>query len=540
MSEGKDRDWLPTQAVKFWTKRYAKKRYQRKAGRLIKIGSDSTAENLSELGDLAQASTLCVSLEDLTHISAPISRIQSLEDLGAKRDSERRGSIEVLTYRQQGACSDPIANLVREVPKMDQEAQAQALEQMLARVGLGERDNHKLLPPLPYFNGSVEKTSDHSSQKPWIVYNCETFLSAIEDAVDNEKWTEAGKIKTLQDRLLGSARIYWSVKGPDVNTLARAREYLLRRYPNKETHTYLDNQITNFKRNRGETIPEMATRVQVVYTKLVKAVPESQALQQKNMKELFLKNLPEVVRDQMKEADTFDEVVTKSITYLERHKELKLRDQDVLLETTFKTDVKINNMNASGEGFNGNKKKNKGKIRENSNKQVRFGGNTANINNVNSDNNSFPNQRGFRGNTRRGFRDRGGMNYRGNFNSYNSFGNSSDGNTRGRGMGFRGYLRGNRYQRFRSYPRTSGFGNRGFQRGNSSGSRPQNSSNSNNAAIGKQCFSCNRFGHFSRDCTRRNRTSTNRSTTGSQNQTGNRCFVCGSEQHFARSCPQKN
>ena len=214
---------------------------------------------------------------------------------------------------------------------MVQEAQAQALESMLVRVGLGERDNHKLLPPLPYFNGSVEKASDNSSQKPWIVYNCEVFLSSIEDAVNNDQWTEAGKIKILQDRLLGSARTYWSVRGPDVNTLALAREFMLRRYPNKETHTFLDNQITNFIRKRGETVPEMATRVQVLYEKLSKAVPESKALQPKNMKELFLKNLPEMVRDQMKDTDTFDEVVTKSMIFLERHKEFKLRDQDVSL-----------------------------------------------------------------------------------------------------------------------------------------------------------------------------------------------------------------
>ena len=556
MSDGKrDQDWAPSRAVKNWAKRYAQKQYQRKEGkRLIKLDSKSKGEQ-GEIEKLEGATGSSVEADDLSISDKLISRTHSLEAISASPYLEETRSLREFRIRH---LSDDSRNILETevalVPFSFTELSSKSsstteettqfnmspeeLEAMLQRVGLGERDNHKLLPPLPYFNGSAAKTLDVSARGPWIVYNCEEFLAVIEASVNNDRWTEAGKLKTLQDKLLGSARDYWSIKGPDINTLAKAREYLLKRYPNKDTHTSLDHQITNFKRNRGETIPELATRVQVVYEKLGKAVPESKAIQQRNMKELFLKNLPEVVRDQVKDGDTYDEVVEKSITYLERHKELKLRDQDVLLETTFKAEAKVNNMNTSNKGTEEGDKRSKGNKKGNTNKSQRSNsGNEANINNINTNQNNHPNQRGARGNNRRSFRGRGRVSFRGNYNNYN---NDSYNNSRGRGNYYRGSNRGFRNQRFRGYYRGNG-GNRGYTRGNFSNNRNQNFNSYDNAR-GPQCYNCNGFGHFARDCRKGQNGNNNRNNGESQtqNQSANACYICGSDQHFARNCPQKN
>ena len=554
MSDGKrDQDWAPSKAVKKWAKRYAQKQYQRKEGkRLIKIGSKDTGEQ-REIEPLEGATGS--NLDDLSNSEEIISRSHSLEVISASSHLEE--SLSLRDFRIRHLSDDSGNKLETEtalVPfsltgsssksNITTKATTQFnmnpedLEAMLQRVGLGERDNQKLLPPLPYFNGSAAKTPDVSARGPWIVYNCEEFLTVIEATVNTGKWTEAGKLKTLQDKLLGSARDYWSIKGPDVNTLAKAREYLLKRYPNKDTHTSLDQQITNFKRSRGETIPEMATRIQVVYEKLGKAVAESKPIQQRNMKELFLKNLPEVVRDQVKDTDTYDEVVEKTITYLERHKELKLRDQDVLLETTFKAEAKVNNMNTSTKGTEDGDKRGKGNKKGNANKnQKSNSGNEASINNVNTNQNNYPNQRGTRGNNRKNFRGRGRGSFRGNYNNYN---NDSYNNSRGRGNHYRGFNRGSRNQKFRGYYRGNG-GNRGYNRGNFSNNRSQNFNSYANPR-NLQCYNCGGFGHLSYDC-RKGQNGNNNRNNGepqTQNQSANACFTCGSDQHYARNCPQKN
>ena len=79
----------------------------------------------------------------------------------------------------------------------------------------------------------------------------------------------------------------------------------------------------------------MATRNQILHEELVKVAPDTKSTQQLSMKEVFLKNLPEVVRDQVLLNDTYDQVIAKVIAYLERHKDLKLRSQDIQLESTF-------------------------------------------------------------------------------------------------------------------------------------------------------------------------------------------------------------
>ena len=58
MSDERDHEWIPTKDVRIWTEIHAKKQYQRKAGRLMKIGSDNQTETSSDLENLAQASQL--------------------------------------------------------------------------------------------------------------------------------------------------------------------------------------------------------------------------------------------------------------------------------------------------------------------------------------------------------------------------------------------------------------------------------------------------------------------------------------------------
>ena len=555
MSDGKrDQDWAPSKAVKQWAKKYAQRQYQRKEGRrLIKIDRKNSEEH-GEVEELEGAVGLTVETDDLSIAAELISRTHSLEEISTTAPLEETRSLREFRIRHfsddgKNTESDTaIVPFILAGPSHKNSTTTEAstqfimnqeqLEGLLRRVGLGEKDNHKLLPPLPYFNGAAAKTPDVSARGPWVVFNCEEFLAIIEASVQNDKWTEAGKLKTLQDRLLGSARDYWAVRGADVNTLEKAREYLLKRYPNKDTHSSLDQQITTFKRNRGETIPEMATRIQVLYEKLGKAVPESKSIQQKNMKELFLKNLPEVVRDQVKDTDTYDQVVEKSIIYLERHKELKLRDQDVLLETTFKTEAKVNNMNTSSKGSEEGEKKGKGNKKGNANRtQKPSTGNEINMNNINTNQSNYPNQRGSRGNNRRNSRSRGRASFRGNYNNYN---NSSYNNPRGRGNYYRGN-RGFRNQRYRGYSR-GGNGNRGYSRGNFYNNRNQYNNGYDNSR-GPQCYNCNGFGHMGRDCRRgQNGNNSNKSNgeAQTQNQTTQGCFTCGSDQHFARDCPQKN
>ena len=74
-------------------------------------------------------------------------------------------------------------------------------------VGGAYKDNYKTLQPLPYFNGETPKIQGGQMKEPWILYNCQDFLRMIENATNNENWTDAGIIKTVQDKLLGVARM---------------------------------------------------------------------------------------------------------------------------------------------------------------------------------------------------------------------------------------------------------------------------------------------------------------------------------------------
>ena len=83
MSKKNDKDWAPTGAVRYWARKYAEKKYQRKGrgGRLQKLTNKTETENQSEVEELAQAHSLSVSIENLNSNSAPISRTTSLEGL---------------------------------------------------------------------------------------------------------------------------------------------------------------------------------------------------------------------------------------------------------------------------------------------------------------------------------------------------------------------------------------------------------------------------------------------------------------------------
>ena len=63
----------------------------------------------------------------------------------------------------------------------------------------------------------------------------------------------------------------------------------------------------DFKRKYGETVGEMAIRIQILYGKLEKIEPLTTHSKKRNMRELFFKGLPETVRDYVGEEKDFDE-----------------------------------------------------------------------------------------------------------------------------------------------------------------------------------------------------------------------------------------
>ena len=521
----RDQEWVPSAAVKSWARKYAARKYHRRTGsRLVKLDSKDNENRNSDIEELSQATGLSVSDKSIVY-SAPVSRAHSTGEIATVSSEPRIRHYSVGDDTSVSFPSSP--NLKTEV---NQSAliMAASVEDALARLAVSvEKDNHKLLPPLPYFNGQTEKIQSGSSQTPWITYNCDEWLSMIEDAVqDNERWTEAGKLRTLQDKMLGSAREYWRVRGAEVNTLELARAYLMKRFPNTDTYATLTNQITEFKRKIGESIPEKATRIQLLYEKLGKVAPETKAAQKRNMKELFFRDMPEVVRDQVAEADDFSTAVEKTIAYLERHKELKLRSRDIQLESTFnKSEAKVNNVNTSNKGSEGkNKNKNNTKRKETQSRSHQGIGEEANINNINY--RGYNNQ--FRGNNRRSFRYRG--NYRG-----------SRGNFRGNYRGNYQYGRGqgNYYRGYQGYQR--GFRGRGFRRGNYGYSR----GNTRKAPDKPTCERCGRYGHSRNFCMVKIPNATDSSKLeGESSYVRSRgsnlaCWTCGSETHFSRSCPQQ-
>lgn len=529
----KDKDFLPTKAVRHWAKKYTQnKSYQRKSGgRLVKLERKHIdEEDQCELEDLTQASSLNV-FSGIA--SEPVTRTSSWENLH-ETNRDRNNSICDLRTRllseSSGIANSTPYKFIRK-SRATRVEDIMSVEDALKRLAVSvEKDNSKLLPPLPYFNGKCEK-ANASSQTPWIIYDCDEFLSIITDAVNNDKWTEVGKLKTLQDRLLGPARDYWRVRGDGITTLDQAKAYLLRRFPNTDSYTSLTNQIAEFKRRPGETISELATRIQLLYEKFVKLAPEAKAFQTRSMLELFFRGMPEVVRDHVEGEKDYDKAVLKTIQYLERHKEFKMRNKDVMVENTFRSEAKINNVNSSNKNTEyGDKRKSKTpQKRENSNKtQQGAQAEYASINNIRSGGYTRNSQGNFRGSTRRNFR--GQSRYRGNFR----------GNTRGNFQNNRGSS--NTYRGYQGY--SGGYRNRGFRRGNRGSSR-SGFRGSSNGTRSLTCYTCGKVGHTSTTCYARgqgmNRNMRDGYRTQPQSQTSDgHCWTCGSSTHLARDCTQKN
>ena len=548
-----DQEWIPTKAIRNWAKKHASRKYTRKgSGRLEKNEDSKSIVKRSSVGELTQATGLSVSIDNIFSISAPVSRTQSLEEVTEGSKINKCGS-----EKSTDGSSEDIVNTIKSLFEVKPLAKGIVKNKSHSKGKMGElaeslaklasqvdKDNAKFLPPLPFFNGKPEKLQSQSNSKEWIEYSCNRFLTDIEDAVNNDRWTEPGKLRTLQDKLLGSARDYWRVRGVEIDTFDKAKAYMLKRFPNKDRYSTLEDQRADFKRKSGESISEMATRIQILHEKICKVVPETANIKERNMKESFFRNLPTIVRDQVEEGDTFDKVVEKSINYLERHKELKLRDQDIQLESTFKVEAKLNNLNVSNKGqenkSKGNKKGNQNNQKED--KSLNNAGNqeTTHVNNINSNPNFQQNQRGFRGNNRRGFRNRGNYrgtyrgNFRGNFkgnasnydNNYNrNYNYRGRSNYRGNAGNYRG--RGDR----RNY--------RGNYRGNNQRGRGQSSYNYNNNGNHSEltCYTCGKLGHISPNC-RSN--GSQRKNNEASNTVNNLCYICSSDQHYARNCDQKN
>ena len=471
----------------------------------------------------------------------------SLENI-QKKLYEEIGTLDPSTKRKTGITTEfkKLSSVIKSKDTQRNVNMAQSVEELLEKlttsvgeaVGGASRNDYKTLPPLPYFNGELQKLHGNSSKEPWILYNCQDFLQMIENAVKTDKWTEAGKIRTLQDKLIGVARMYWEDREADVDTFEKAKTYMLERFPNTETYTTINRQIIEFKRKPGEAISAMACRIQTLYNKLGKVAQETEASKSRNMKELFLNNLPEVIRDQVLDADSFNKVLEKSLSYLERHKELKLRAQDIQLELSFRTEGKINNITVPNKPSGENAKK-KNSINQNNTKETQrnLSKQPQRINNMNQTNTSSNfNQRGNR------------TNFRTNFGPRNQYRNQYRGRIFDRGQGniynYRG--QGNTYRR--NYRST--FRNRGFQRGTRffyRNTNPfyrnqyyQNTNHNNYSSREPKCTNCGRYGHFARVCNTRNQNVNGRFNGTSNNQTNNSCWTCGSTTHISRNCPQKN
>ena len=516
-----DKKFLPTEAIRYWSKRYATNRqYQRRdGGRLVKIEQKPSSEELLspqyQLSDLTQVSSL--SLNEFKEISSePVTRAHSASSLHEVR-LDRKYSVDDLRldyYKPEEYHSIEHLEQIEPFAKFDNMGDVEeALKKLAVSI---EKDNSKLLPPLPYFNGKCEKASSAVAQTPWILYNCGDFLSIIEDAVDNDQWTEVGKLRTLQDRLLGPARDYWRQKGPEVVDWKKAKEYLLERFPNTDSYASLTSQIAEFKRRQGETVAELATRIQILYGKLVNVAPETKDAMTMNMLELFFKGLPEVVRDHVGDEKDFSKAVLKSIKFLERHKEFKLRNKDVTLETTFKTEAKINNINTPKKtGENNEKEKNKSGMKKEITQKSQQ--KNPSMNNIN-----------FRGKTRGGFRGRGRYrgNYRGNNRSHFQ-NNTYDGGSYSRNPGYNYRPRG-----------------RGFRRGGQNSQRSyRGSSSSYNTSRGPTCYECGKVGHISTKCYSKGRNQGKYSSQGEakvDSNKGLKCWSCGGFNHIAKDCVKKN
>ena len=161
---------LPAKAIKFWTKRYAEKAYQRHGkGRLVRIASSADTSSEYEVSALEQATALSVSTPKLATASEPVSRARSLDDLytqstyGSLTDIQQQEKLnkEELETAVKTIVKSEIVERKRLKMPNTEESDTEHIALMLNRLGLGEKDNYKILPPLPYFNGAAEKASGH-------------------------------------------------------------------------------------------------------------------------------------------------------------------------------------------------------------------------------------------------------------------------------------------------------------------------------------------------------------------------------------------
>ena len=219
--------------------------------------------------------------------------------------------------------------------KMDPQIK-QAFKEMsdsFKAVGLSAKHNStSFLNDIPYFG--VSPSSEKS--KNIIPLNEATrFLDIIDLVTGKCAFDDAGKIHVLKSKLLGKALEHWNLfDGGD--DWVKAREHLLRLFPEVQSYTSVMAKIPLMKREKQEQISEYASRIVQTYNTLQRLHPSKNypdVVKQSDGIRKLLEVLPSSERKWIKISDpgvnNFWEVLNQILKYVESEPSLKLTVEDI-------------------------------------------------------------------------------------------------------------------------------------------------------------------------------------------------------------------